>query len=317
LVNNIISLLLSSIGDVQRMSFAAASSVGSSANSSCCAILAGWLGCQPKNLRRYEAMYNSLNIRPMVVIAPLDAVAESLQLSASQVASLGDDNRRPRLWEDLQNHKIRDIAANVLRDIENNYPCCRMFIFHAFSNGGCLVYEAMRNILLQQRDEGNSYNYDTRTMKLKLGGVIFDSCPGFFDLSTLDEGFSKAVSFCSPEEQRKFNASNKAIAELERLNPTLHDRRMQLVTERMDIFVRGMYEDPLPIPQLFLHSTADKLIPHEPLKRFIEHRKSTIAHVMEKNFIDSPHVMHYQHYPTDYHNAVESFLNVCDSSLRE
>jgi hypothetical protein len=292
------------------------SSTFASRSSCSVAVLAGWLGCQPKNLRRYEELYHSLNWHTLSVIAPPTAVCESLELSASQVASLGDDKRRPKSWDDLQNHQIRNLASNVLRDIERQFPHCAIFIVHAFSNGGCLLYEAIRNILL---DQGSHYCYSR--LHRKLGGVIFDSCPGLFDESiggtTLEEGLTEAMMSCSIEDQNKFLAKRRAITELERINPVLQGRKLQLINERNQSFIRGMENDPLICHQLFLYSTADKLIPHEPLKGLIDHKKrrNKAVLIMEKNFLDSPHILHFRYHPTEYRNAVQEFLASCSKSL--
>lgn len=279
------------------------------------AVLAGWLGCQPKNLRRYEELYHSLNWHTLSVIAPPNAVCESFELSASQVASLGDDAHRPKSWDDLKNHQIRKMATDVLRDIEREFPQCAVFVVHAFSNGGCLLYEAMRSILL---DQGSLYCYSR--LHRKFGGVIFDSCPGLFDDANrganMEDGLAEAMMSCSIEEQQKFHAKRRAIAELERINPILKGRKLQLIGERSRSFTHGMESDPLICHQLFLYSTADKLIPHLPLKRLIEHnkRRSESVIIMEKNFVDSPHILHFRHHPTEYRNAVQEFLTLCSNS---
>jgi hypothetical protein len=298
-------------------SVVALSSTVASAKCRCSvAILAGWLGCQPKNLRRYEELYHSLNWHTLSVIAPPNAVCESFELSASQVASLADDAHRPKSWEDLNNHQIRNMATNVLRDIEREFPHCAIFVVHAFSNGGCLLYEAIRNILL---DRGSLYCYSR--LHRKFGGVIFDSCPGLFHDAhggtNMEDGLAEAMMSCSIEEQQKFQAKRRAITELERINPMLKDRKLQLISERSKSFTRGMESDPLICHQLFLYSTADKLIPHQPLKRLIEHnkRRSEAVLVMEKNFVDSPHILHFRHHPVEYRNAVQEFLTLCSNSL--
>jgi hypothetical protein len=132
----------------------------------------------------------------------------------------------------------------------------------------------------------------------------------------MEDGLAEAMMSCSIEEQQKFQAKRRAITELERINPMLKGRKLQLISERSKSFTRGMESDPLICHQLFLYSTADKLIPHQPLKRLIEHnkRRSEAVLIMEKNFVDSPHILHFRQHPIEYRNAVQEFLTLCSNS---
>ena len=133
-------------------------------------VLAGWLGCQPRNLRRCEALYKTLGLEVVTCIAtPLMVV--------------GASRSSPLLSEAAAPHgSIQALAWEVFREVQDN-----PWFFHSFSNGGCFVWEQLRMIV--EREKGT-----------KPTGVVFDSSPANYQGNN---NLSKALSYCTWNEQAR------------------------------------------------------------------------------------------------------------------
>ncbi|KAF2360293.1 Protein of unknown function DUF829 TMEM53 [Trinorchestia longiramus] len=65
------------------------------------------------------------------------------------------------------------------------------------------------------------------------------------------------------------------------------------------------------VPQLFLYSDADSLIPSQDVQNFWTHRKQLGVPVYTKRWPDSPHVQHFKYYPEEYTRIVFRFVCEC------
>mmetsp|Transcript_6260 Transcript_6260/g.15787 ORF Transcript_6260/g.15787 Transcript_6260/m.15787 type:complete len:466 (+) Transcript_6260:149-1546(+) len=214
-------------------------------------VLAGWLGCHPKSLRRYQEMYESFGFDTKIVVASPVAVVDSTLRMYSDGDNDNDNNNNGKRESGDKNpitmtrrHQqaggangsslmtMDDWAWKVLHDIHkstilacpndhsngNDTNC--FFVFHAFSNGGCFVWESVCRIFdmvsinnchpssktnendeteqhahfhhprLRRRRRNNKHgngflehNNDIRIaleLSSRCRGVVFDSCPAWF-----------------------------------------------------------------------------------------------------------------------------------------
>jgi hypothetical protein len=65
-------------------------------------------------------------------------------------------------------------------------------------------------------------------------------------------------------------------------------------------------------PQLYIYSSADRVIPARSVESFIEGQRRAGHEVRTCNFVTSPHVDHYRSNPGLYTSELWRFLEECD-----
>jgi len=269
-------------------------------------VLAGWLGCTERKLEKYASLYksvvdtsNSAAVKndPDVsgittihtVIAPPKAVIE---------ASMMEDSPSIR---NLVLHVLEEIMAVENRGVKNTSR--HNVIFHAFSNGGCFVYEQFRDILVQSSISGNQEN---RYRRVKVIGVVFDSCPASYRGGYIrGQGLERAMMYTSKLEQ-------------------IYLRLLFLFTKKSDYKVyvdraakfwnRMQSNFDFSIPELYLYGSLDTLAPFEPLYDLVKYRqKMTNLPILSILFEKSPHCCHILSQPHTYEIAVKNFFYLCQN----
>jgi len=277
-------------------------------------VLAGWLGAQPKWLRRYEQLYQRLGFRVLRtrIAPPYAVVGEVLRQhhrSPNTVVKVPvgwPDSYNQRESEQQQLESVQEMAWEILADVsqeQNKEECC-FWMFHCFSNGGCFVWERIREILLQQNNDDNLLLLELRR---KLAGVVFDSCP-IKELHRLNE----ALQHCSWMERVAVARHNG----WDFLRMQYGDSSIQTrISQRSEKYVTEFRDDPLPIPQLYLYSRDDPLAPAHFIDQLVDYRRRTIGRdkIVRRVWDTSMHCGHLLKHPQDYSAAVESFVELCSS----
>lgn len=265
-------------------------------------VLAGWLGSQPRLLRRYEALYERAGCRVLCRIAPAHMVIQSVyQAERIQV---------PKDW--LQHQRVhvvppsmQEMAWEILQCIHHLAP--PTVVFHVFSNGGCFVWEQVRNILREsQRDDSLMpavVKADLRKIRNRVVGVVFDSgpCWGLHRINT-------ALAHCTWKE--RIELVQKGGLNYLLLGQTGRQDRIRL---RNDEFMQSLRNDDWDLPQLYVYSHDDSLCPFDVLDELVRHRRGMLGHdrVWRVTWKSSRHCGHLLQHPKEYQAAVEAFLEAC------
>jgi Eukaryotic protein of unknown function (DUF829) len=234
-------------------------------------VLSGWLGCQPRSLRRYAELYKGLGLDVVTFIATPHMVVGASQFS-------------PFLSEETaRKGSIQALSWDIFQNVQER----QFWFFHAFSNGGCFVWEQLRMIVEHQKATQPS-------------GVIFDSSPANYHGK---DNLSKALAYCSWTEQAAI-----------RLQILWGGAQMRHEREaRARLFWSGLCHDEWNTRQLYLCSHDDDLTHFEDLIELVRHRQVLLGkdRVWLKDWQSSPHCTHLLKHPESYRLAVETFVDHC------
>lgn len=275
-------------------------------------VLAGWLGCQKRSLRRYENLFQSHGYEVLSRIASPVMVVESC-FQKVPPPPLKIPNGWPINGVSVKGAppSMQDFAWNILQEVNNRN--CDYLIFYAFSNGGCFVWESVRRILNLSSPGAtmklllNEDQYNTvKNLREKTVGVVFDSCPS---QQLADVG--RALMFCTLSERMEVMMSHGMdIA----FFPSLLSQAKRIKSEiRGQAYYEGLWDDPSAIPQLYLYSESDILIPSQPLDELVQHRRKILGsdRVFCRKWSSSRHCAHLIDNAEDYVTTAESFLEIC------
>ncbi|XAR73854.1 hypothetical protein NMG60_11007962 [Bertholletia excelsa] len=265
-------------------------------------VLLGWLGSKPNNLNRYVELYRSRGIQSVVFVVSMSEVL--LDLGRTLEERIGSFARELSGW-----------LCETRRDGRE-----RFLLFHTFSNTGWLVYGIILSNMQSQQD-----------LLMRIKGCVVDS-GGDPDINPKiwAAGFTAALlkkrssSINHPTEVGKGMESEVRLSRPQH-QPLLIETILLFVLEMLFSFMRNLpgvnerltritfilsNKQP-PCPQLYLYSTADKVIPQKSIELFIEEQRRTGRRVQSFNFCSSPHLEHYRSFPSIYMTQIMNFLHVC------
>jgi hypothetical protein len=267
-------------------------------------VLAGWLGCHPRNLRRFVQLYDRLGWDSLVRIAPPESVITATASGPSfKMSGGGDDSHTSsvntvRPSDASKNIIMERLANDTLQELQSRQT--PHFIVHVFSNGGCFLYEWMRYILTTKQSSPQHSNIDAHDLKQKLIGLVFDSAPAYYGERT--DGLEAALQFVSPAEER-----DRLIGLARALDPNdVKCRHHQFWTNQSN--------DATMVPQLYLYSRKDHLTSYKPLEKLIDDKQVLLGGertVWKHDFVDSDHVGHLLKYPDEYERITAQFTGFC------
>ncbi|CAL1387930.1 unnamed protein product [Linum trigynum] len=278
----------------------------SSAKSRTVVVLLGWLGSKQRHLKKYAEWYTSMGFHAITFTFPM-----------SEVLSYQVGGKAEQDVELLVNH-----LADWLDDEPGKNKEKKNVVFHTFSNTGWLTYGA---ILEKFREQDPS-------LVERIRACVVDSAPvAAPDPQVWASGFCAAFL-----KKNSVATKGHAISDVElrvgtvkSLNqpakPALTEAALQVVLEkffgvvlnlptvnkRLSDILSVLSSDQPRCPQLYIYSSADRVIPAGSVESFIEKQKKAGHEVRACNFVSTPHVDHFRSDPKLYTSQLAQFIDDC------
>ncbi|OEL26145.1 hypothetical protein BAE44_0012835 [Dichanthelium oligosanthes] len=263
-------------------------------------VLLGWLGSRQKHLKRYADWYTSRGFHAVTFTLPM-----------SDILSYNLGGKAEKNVEMLSEH-----LAGWVREESG-----KKIIFHTFSNTGWLCYGVILENL--QRQDASAVE--------KIKACVVDSAPvAAPDPQVWASGFSAALMkkhsvttkglgsngsrsdvlvVESNEEPKPAATEAVLLSALE----TLFDVVLNYprINRRLSDVMELLSSKQPKCPQLYIYSSADRVIPAKSVESFIEGQRRAGREVKACNFVSSPHVDHYRSNPGLYTSQLSNFLEEC------
>ncbi|KAK1438021.1 hypothetical protein QVD17_03822 [Tagetes erecta] len=259
-------------------------------NSKMVVVLLGWLGAKQKHLKKYADWYTSKGFHVITFTFPM-----------SEILSYQVGGKAEQHVELLVNH--------LAEWLEEEYG--KNLVFHTFSNTGWLIYGAMLEKFQRQ---------DHALME-RIKGCIVDSAPvAAADPQVWASGFSAAFLKKNSIAAKGYRNADDIVAK-----PAMSEAALLVILEKFfdvilnlpavnkrlsNVLVQLKSGQPS-CPQLYIYSSADKVIPAGSVESFIELQQRTGRVVKSCNFKSTPHVDHFRHEPELYTTQLSQFLKDC------
>lgn len=270
-------------------------------------VLLGWLGSGQKHLKKYADWYTSRGIHAITFTVPM-----------KDIASFRPGGKAEQQLDLLVTH-----LAHWMRE-DNKDSREKYLIFHTFSNTGWLTY----GVMLEK------FSACDHTLIDKIKGCVVDSAPvATPDPEVWAAGFSAALLKKQSVATKGLIKEREGSAELlgfdeahsSELKPDVTETALLVMLENFfrlffklpyvdrrlsDMFRILSHQQPQ-CPQLYIYSSADRVIPADSVEAFIAKQKKAGYKVRACNFELSPHVDHFRKFPDLYSAQLGSFLEEC------
>ncbi|XP_009778840.1 uncharacterized protein [Nicotiana sylvestris] len=266
-------------------------------------VLLGWLGSKPKHLRRYIELYNARGIHAVTFVASVRDVL-SFDLGKKLEERIAVLANELSLWLSESDKDGRE----------------RCLVFHTFSNTGWLAYGAIlenlksREDLLQKIkgcivDSGGDPNISPKVWAAGFTTALLQKrSSSVYPSVEAGEGIEVQSGLTSGNIQGKepMLMETLLLAAFEKLFSFLLN--LPDVNARLRKIISALVKNQPSCPQLYLYSSADKVIPIQSVESFIEEQRKSGRKVHSFNFGSSPHVDHYRTFPDIYVSVLQKFL---------
>ncbi|MED6207901.1 hypothetical protein PIB30_039997 [Stylosanthes scabra] len=274
----------------------------SSVKSKTVVVLLGWLGAKQRHLKKYAEWYTSKGYHVISFTTPMD-----------EVLSYKPGGKAEQNVELLVEH----LADWLEGENEKN------MVFHTFSNTGWLTY----GVILEQCQKHGLAIMD------RIKGCVVDSAPvAYPDPEVWASGFSAAFLKKSSVATKGYVTSSESgikvsigREEVSGPKPALTEAALLLilkkffeitlnlpkVNRRLSDILNVLSSNQPSCPQLYIYSSADRVIPADSVESFVEAQRKAGHDVRACNFVSSPHVDHFRNHPKLYTSQVNQFLDDC------
>ncbi|KAF8389564.1 hypothetical protein HHK36_024080 [Tetracentron sinense] len=283
---------------------------GDSRNSECLfaksktvVVLLGWLGAKQKHMKRYADWYTSRGFHVITFTFPM-----------SEILSYQFGGKAEQNIDLLVNH-----LAGWLEEEDHR----KNLVFHTFSNTGWLIY----GVILEK------FQKQDPSLMGRIRGCIVDSAPvaapnpqvwasGFSAAFLKKQSVATKGLEYSEDSGMEILVGTKPVGEPK---PAVTEAALLVVLEKFfgvvlnlptvnrrlsDVLGLLSSEQPR-CPQLYIYSSADRVIPAESVELFIEEQRRAGREVRACNFISTPHVDHFRNDPNLYTTQLTNFLEDC------
>ncbi|KAI8113106.1 hypothetical protein M9435_003112 [Picochlorum sp. BPE23] len=283
----------------------------STSDSKTVVLLFGWLGAADRHLLKYVDVYESyLHETNVLVVKP--SIAET------SMPSVGERNMVESMRE-----RILPWIREEKRGRSNVH-----IIIHCMSNAGWIAIGTMfymeqelrRTLadmhvrddstavddgIMQDKEELERDLQSWEEMRTHLRGIVLDSCPSLALPNVWAKGLISAVTEKNASEVG--HAYPWILSMANSLSRRYFDspevlKRFRKIREAWNVHIPR-------VPQLYLYSTADALIPHSHVESFASQQSTLGSDVYTAPCTDADHCAILKKHPSDYRAHVYSFLD--------
>ncbi|TMX02966.1 hypothetical protein EJD97_018940 [Solanum chilense] len=260
-------------------------------------VLLGWLGAKQKHLKRYAEWYASRGYHVITFSFPM-----------SEIISYQVGGKAEQHIELLVNHLVDWLEEEHGKNL----------VFHTFSNTGWLIY----GVILEK------FQIQDHALMRNIKGCIVDSAPvAAPDPQVWASGFSAAFLKKNSVATKRIMTLNNRDVSIEaktsvETKPAVTEEALLLVLEKFFEVVLNLptvnrrLSDVLDLltsrqpscPQLYIYSSADRVIPAVSVESFVEEQRRIGRDVRACNFVSTPHVDHFRNDPELYTSQLTQFL---------
>jgi hypothetical protein len=195
------------------------------------------------------------------------------------------------------------IATKILELISDLQLAENPVFFHVFSNGGCMVYRYITELM----------HTDPTFISMRMQGAIFDSCPS--ERKPLIAARAFIATFNNMNVILKYFAAFFLLLFFY-CSSFVTSMKSAIIGKSNDSghFWDAIKKDPAKCPQLYLYSKADNIVSYIAVEDQIRIREARVR-VLSVCWEDSGHVAHLKVHREAYMKQCQDFIDMCMDSI--